>query len=253
MSYFHYADELPTKAGVDRLDKLRFRDFLQDVHELEYPDDVAELSRLLQNMNLMTGDGKLNLAGVLLFTERPEWIVPQFPVKAVRYPGNQIHVTDYIDSEEFNGPLSKIFKDAMAFVMRNLHRVQAERDVGSPGMPEIPKTVFEELLVNALMHRDYLISAPIRLFIFDNRIEIISPGHLPHNLTVEKIRIGNSYVRNPTLVSYMAKGLLPYHGIGSGIGRALKSWADIDFVDDRDGRLFTAIVQRPVCDFGNQA
>ncbi len=75
----------------------------------------------------------------------------------------------------------------------------------------MPETVFEELLVNALMHRDYLISAPIRLFIFDNRIEIVSPGHLPNNLTVEKIRAGNSNIRNPILVSYVAKGLLPYH------------------------------------------
>ena len=49
----------------------------------------------------------------------------------------------------------------------------------------------------------------IRLFIFDNRIEIISPGHLPNNLTVEKIRNGNSNIRNPILVSYVAKGLLP--------------------------------------------
>jgi predicted HTH transcriptional regulator len=55
-----------------------------------------------------------------------------------------------------------------------------------PDVPEISPVVFEELLVNALMHRDYLISAPIRLFIFDNRIEIISPGHLPNNLTVAK-------------------------------------------------------------------
>lgn len=58
--------------------------------------------------------------------------------------------------------------------------------MNAPGQPEISESVFEELLVNALVHRDYLVSAPIRLFIFDNRIEIISPGHLPNNLTVEK-------------------------------------------------------------------
>jgi ATP-dependent DNA helicase RecG len=128
--------------------------------------------------------------------------------------------------------------------MRNLHKVQAGRGVNSPGMPEIPEAVFEELLVNSLMHRDYLVSAPIRLFIFDNRIEIISPGHLPNNLTVEKIRVGNSNIRNPILVSYAAKGLLPYHGLGSGIKRALEKWPAIDFIDDHDGCLFTATVHR---------
>ena len=195
-------------------------------------------------MNLATDAGMLNLAGVLMFAEQPEWIVPQFVVKAIRYPGNKIHATDYLDTEDFAGPLSKIFDGALAFVMRNLHKVQAGRGVNAPGTPEISETVFEELLVNALVHRDYLVSAPIRLFIFDNRIEIISPGHLPNNLTVEKIRAGNSNIRNPILVSYVAKGLLPYHGLGSGIKRALEECPDIDFSDDHDGCLFTATVHR---------
>lgn len=240
---FH-ADELPTRAGIDKLDKLRFRDFLRDVYQQEYPDVPAERLRLLQNLNLATDDGKLNLAGVLLFAEQPERIRPQFVLKAIRYPGNDIHSTLYLDTEDFSGPLRKVFDDSLAFVMRNLHKVQAGRGVNAPGTPEIPPAVFEELLVNALVHRDYLVSAPIRLFIFDNRIEIISPGHLPNNLTVEKIRAGNSVIRNPILISYVAKGLLPYHGLGSGIKRALDDWPEIDFTDDRDGCLFTATVHR---------
>jgi ATP-dependent DNA helicase RecG len=149
-----------------------------------------------------------------------------------------------VDTEDFSGPLRKVFDDSLAFVMRNLHKVQAGRGVNAPGLPEIPESVFEELLVNALIHRDYLVSAPIRLFIFDNRIEIISPGHLPNNLTVDKIRAGISNIRNPILVSFVAKGLLPYHGLGSGIKRALEGWPDIDFADDREGCQFTVTVLR---------
>ncbi|MCC6627627.1 MAG: putative DNA binding domain-containing protein, partial [Chloroflexi bacterium] len=241
---FH-ADELATGAGVDTLDRLRFRDFLRDVYQQPFPEAPAALLTLLQNMNLATDAGTLNLAGVLLFAERPEWIVPQFSVKAIRYPGVAIHVSDYIDTEDFAGPLPAQFAGAMAFVMRNLRKVQAGHGVNAPGVPEIPAAVFEELLVNALAHRDYLISAPIRLFIFDDRIEIVSPGHLPNNLTVSKIRAGNSVIRNPILVSYIAKGLLPYRGLGSGITRALDQWPAIDFTDDRDGNLFTATVRRP--------
>ncbi|MFZ1730112.1 MAG: ATP-binding protein [Bacteroidota bacterium] len=181
---------------------------------------------------------------MLLFAEQPEWIVPQFVVKAIRYPGNRIHTTDYLDTEDFSGTLPRLFEGALAFIMRNLHKVQAGRGVNAPGLAEISETVFEELLVNALMHRDYLVSAPIRLFIFDDRIEIISPGHLPNNLMVEKIRTGNSNIRNPILVSYVAKGLLPYHGLGSGIKRALEQWPLIDFTDDHKGCLFTATVHR---------
>lgn len=246
-SQFH-ADELPTKAGIDKLDKLRFRDFLQKHYTHEYPENPEAMLRLLQNMNLATDTGVLNLAGALMFTEQPEWIVPQFVVKAIRYPGNKIHSTDYVDTEDFSGPLRTIFENSHAFIMRNLHKVQAGQGVNAPGIAEISPVVFEELLVNALIHRDYLVSAAIRIFIFDNRIEIISPGHLPNNLTVEKIKAGNSNIRNPILVSYAAKGLLPYHGLGSGINRALENWPHIEFIDDRDGCLFKSIVHRAPLD-----
>ncbi len=242
-SQFH-ADELPANAGIDKLDKLLFRDFLKKWHNSSFPDDPAEQLRLLQNLNLAADNGKLNLAGVLLFAEHPELIFPQFVVKGVCFPGTALYAQSYKDSEDFEGPLSRLFKNALAFVMRNLHKVQGNNGVNSPGTPEIPEQVFEELLVNALVHRDYLVSAPIRVFIFDDRIEIISPGTLPNNLTIEKIKNGNSNIRNPILISYAAKGLLPYHGIGSGIVRALNAWPDIDFEDNRENLQFKAIVHR---------
>ena len=210
----------------------------------DFPDTHTEQLRLLQNLNLAAGDGNLNLAGVLLFAEQPELIFPQFVAKGVRFPGIAVHADSYDDTEDFEGPLSRLFKDALAFVMRNMHKVQGKNGVNSPGTPEIPEQVFEELLVNALVHRDYLVSAPIRIFIFDDRVEIVSPGTLPNNLTIANIKTGNSNIRNPILISYAAKGLLPYHGIGSGILRALAAWPDIDFEDDRESSLFRAIVRR---------
>jgi predicted HTH transcriptional regulator len=96
-------DELPTKAGIDKLDKLRFRDFLRDIYHQEFPEDPQSLTRLLQNMNLAADNGMLNLAGVLLFAEKPEWIKPQFIVKAIRYPGNiiQLGLVPRMTSEVF--------------------------------------------------------------------------------------------------------------------------------------------------------
>jgi ATP-dependent DNA helicase RecG len=244
---FH-ADQLPTRAGIEKLDKLRFRDFLRQAYNQDFPDSETEQIRLLQNMGLATEEGMLNLAGVLLFAERPEWIKPLFIVKAIRYPGNSVHSTDYLDAEDFSGTLPRIFEGSLAFIMRNLRKVQSGQGVNAPGLPEIPPSVFEELLVNSLVHRDYLVNASIRLFIFDDRIEIISPGYLPNNLTVERIRSGISNIRNPILVSYVAKGLLPYRGLGSGIKRALAEWPEISFTDDRDGSMFIATVYRKKVD-----
>ena len=99
------------------------------------------------------------------------------------------------------------------------------------------------MIANALMHRDYFISAPIRIFIFDDRIEIVSPGHLPNNLTVANIRSGTSNIRNPTLASFATR-LIPYRGLGTGIPRAIREYPAIDLQDDRDKNEFRAIVRR---------
>jgi ATP-dependent DNA helicase RecG len=244
MSGQFHADELPTRAGLDALDELRFRDFLRDTYDQKLPSKDSDRQRLLENLNLATKEGALNLAGLLLFAEQPQRFKPQFVVKAVKYPGTSIHASRYDDTEDFAGPLRQVFDGALAFILRSLRKVQVG-GVNSPGVPEIPTVVFEELLVNALVHRDYLISAPVRLFVFDDRIEIISPGTLPNNLTVDKIRVGNSNIRNPILASFVAKGVLPYRGLGSGVPRALEEWPRIHLHDDRDGGLFVATVVRP--------
>lgn len=92
-------------------------------------------------------------------------------------------------------------------------------------------------------HKDFFISSPVRVFVFFDRVEIISPGHLPNNLTVENIKAGNSNRRNPILASY-ANHILPYRGYGSGIIRALEKYQHIDFIDDRDGNVFKVIFKR---------
>jgi len=110
--------------------------------------------------------------------------------------------------------------------------------------PEIPRIALEELLANALIHRDYFIRAAVRVPVFADRVEIISPGHLPHNLTVENIRAGNSTARNPILASFAVK-LLPYRGLGSGLSRVLRAWPQTEPIDDPTGNLFKAIMARP--------
>lgn len=238
-----HADELPVKAAVGKMDKLRFRDFLREKYHQDFPETHEGLVQLLQNMNLAGDEGNLNLAGALLFAEQPQLIKPQFIVKAATFPGTSITASEFLDSEDIEGPFQRIFDDAMAFVMRNLKKIQ-KGGVNSPGVPEIPSAVFEEVLVNALVHRDYTISAPIRLLVFDNRIEVLSPGHLPDNLTIEKVIAGNSNIRNPVLASFVAKGVLPYKGLGSGVRRALENWPKIQFVDDRGANAFKVIIQR---------
>ncbi|EEG06973.1 ATP-binding protein [Pseudogulbenkiania ferrooxidans] len=80
--------------------------------------------------------------------------------------------------------------------------------------------------------------------VFAGCVGIISPGHLPNNLTIENIKAGNSNMRNTILASFAAK-LLPYCGLGSGLLRALRAWPQIELIDDQAGNLFKAIAARP--------
>lgn len=169
--------------------------------------------------------------------------IPAFIVKCVSYPGNDIHVSEYLDSQDISGLLKDVFDQSVSFIQRHLKRIQKDKNVNSLGEPEIPRIVLEEIVANALIHRDFFISAPIRIFIFSDRIEIISPGHLPNNLTIENIKNGNSNIRNPILASFATK-LLPYRGLGNGIRRAIKAYPDIDFINDNEGNLFTCIMHR---------
>ncbi|MCK9466388.1 MAG: hypothetical protein M0Q29_10945 [Thiopseudomonas sp.] len=115
------------------------------------------------------------------------------------------------------------------------------------GELEVPPIAIEELLVNALMHRDYFDSASIRILVFRDRIEIISPGHLPDNISTDEIKRGKTKRRNPVLSEHAAH-VLPYRGLGSGINRALQAWPHIELQDHKSGNEFRAVITRPVSD-----
>ena len=239
-----HGDELPANGlGIGDLDLAYFSEFFEKEFEESLENQDLSLPQLLENMNL-AHDSTLNIAGALLFAKRPQFRLPVFLVKAVSYPGNDVHEENYFDSQDLAGKLADVFQKTMSFILRNLRQVQLDRDVNSTGEPEIPRVALEELLANALIHRDYFISAPVRVFVFTDRIEIVSPGHLPNNLTVENIKSGNSNIRNPILASFASK-LLPYRGLGNGIRRALKAYPKIEFIDDRSGNQFKALIWRP--------
>lgn len=238
-----HADEVPSKAELEKIDKGYFAEFLSRHYQQSMPKTHEQLHSLLNNMGLAVNN-QLTLAGVMLFSANPQFSFPAFVCKAIHFPGNDISVDHYLDSEDFEGNIESQFKGLMSFVLRSLKKRQSGQGVNSSGIPEIPKIVFEELIVNALVHRDYFVSAAIRLFVFENRIELISPGHLPNHLTVAKIEAGNSNIRNPILASFAFKGILPYRGLGTGIRRAIADWPQITFIDDREANQFKVIIYR---------
>ena len=242
-----HADELPvegTTAGDIDLD--HFNGFFEK-HYGESLDTALEkagisLGQLLNNLGLARA-ATLKFAGLLVFGRYPQRYRPAFVVKAVSFVGNDPAGDKYRDSQDIEGSLRDLYRGTMSFLTRNLRRLQGEKGINTEGDLEVPPAALEELVVNMLLHRDYFISAPWRVMLFDNRIELISPGALPNNLTVENIRNGVSNIRNPLIASYATKEL-PYRGIGTGILRALAAVPDLELESDHDRNLFTATIPR---------
>ena len=240
-----HADEIPVQGiTVTDLDLDYFKDFFQKRFGETLDKQNLPLAKILDNMNLLK-DGALTIAGALLFAKTPQYKLPAFIIKAAAFNATNISTTQYNDSRNITGKISEVFRQATNFVISNIHHIQGEQGINSVGIPEIPVETIEEIVSNALIHRDYFISAPVRIFIFRDRVEIISPGHLPNNLTVENIKTGNSNTRNSVLASF-AHHLLPFRGYGSGIIRALEKYPDIDFIDDREGNMFKVILKRKI-------
>jgi ATP-dependent DNA helicase RecG len=242
-----HADEVPVEGTtLDSLDDDHFNGFFQKQYgrsvKQALEDSGLTMARLLNNLGLAK-DETLNLAGLLLFGRDPQRHRPAFVVKAVSFVGNDPAGVRYRDSEDIGGCLRDMYTHTMSFITRNLRRLQGDKDFNTEGDLELPVVAIEELVVNMLLHRDYFISAPWRIMIFDNRIELISPGALPNNLTIENISNGVSVIRNPLIASFATKEL-PYRGIGTGILRALSLVPDLKLETDYDRNLFMARMAR---------
>ena len=239
-----YVDEMIVpNTDFSDIDREKVASYLSKIDGDEHSsEDVSQ--KICKNLNIVK-DERLTLGGLLFFAKNPQKFRPAFCVKAVSFYANDIAGTEYRDSQDITGTIPKIFEETMDFFKRNLHHTQQGQDFNSTGILEISEIALQELVQNALTHRDYSKNAPVRVLIFDDRIEIISPGCLPNSLTIENIKMGNAVIRNNLVVSYASK-LMNYRGLGSGIARAIKKQPDIQFENDKDGEQFKVAIPRRI-------
>ena len=240
-----HADELPVpKTSIDDIDLYHFGEFLENNYGILKTDVLTpgkvDIPQKLQNLGLMDG-ARLTLAGLLLFGKDPQRYAPVNMVKAVAFVGTSAASSEYRDSDDFRGTLRDLYKSTMQFILRNLRHVQAGQNFNSIGKTEIPEGAIQELVVNMFLHRDYFVSSPWRVMMFDDRIELVSPGCLPNHLDIEKMKAGVSVARNPLIFNFATKEM-PYRGLGTGVQRALELGAKVDFVSDRELNLFKAVI-----------
>ncbi|MDE6554001.1 MAG: putative DNA binding domain-containing protein [Muribaculaceae bacterium] len=250
MSGNYQPDRQPIHGtSLNDLDQYLLNDYFERTLGLSSDNLGMPLERALKNLFILDENGEATLGGLMFFGKKPQLKCPSFNIKAVWFYGNSIGGTEYRSSADIDGPIQRLFDDGLRFIISCLHRIQAGQNFNSVGKLEIPEVALSEILQNALVHRSWLKPAPIRLLIFDNRVEIISPGALHPTLTVDDIKMGNAYQRNQLMATLCAK-TMNYRGLGSGIIRALQSDPDIEFHNEASGDQFRVIFWRKTITIG---
>ena len=260
-----HPDSMPVNGtSIKDLDENTLRDYLlnrfrSDFERQQLPitemrhrslDEIAGVlsqtpEGILKNNGLILEDGTLTVAALMLMGRYPQRWLPAFTVRCVSFVGNSIGGTEFRDKSgnDADGNAVHLYNYIISFLTRNLRRKQVEKDFNSQGELEVSIASLSEIVTNGILHRSYVIEAPLRVFIFDNRIEIHSPGLLPEGVSMESIKHGASVPRNKLLFNH-GINLLPYTGAGSGITRALKFTPGIKFINDETLNEFVVTVER---------
>jgi len=203
-------------SGLDDLSLNLLQNYLSIIQHDDIPpvDEPDAWRNLLLNLDILAESEALpvaTVAGLLLFGGAPRRKLPQSGITATAYPGIE---KDYntVDEEEIHGPLvsrkseSGDFLDkgvidrGVDFVERNMGGSAQLKGGIRERKPALPMDAVRESIVNAVAHRDYAIfSADIEISLYQDRLEVISPGRLPNGATVSKMKEGFRATRNPLL------------------------------------------------------
>lgn len=240
-----FADEmLIYGTSVNDIDIDYFKFIYEKKFKIPFDNSNIDLTTSLQNQQLFR-EGNLTLAGLLLFCNNRHAFRPQFSIQCISVNATNLLGNSFDDNEPaFEGTLIKVYEQTLNFIDRNIKKIPSGESFNSELKWQIPKEVFEEVLVNALVHRDFFVNSTIKVFMFSDRIEIISPGKLPNSQTEQSIVSGVSIPRNPVLQS-IAQYVLPYKGAGTGLRRAISIYPNIKFVNEQENERFIVIIKRP--------
>jgi ATP-dependent DNA helicase RecG len=182
------------------------------------PIGPAEVATL----RLVTGDAENRFAtvgGTLLFGRQREFDFPDACIWAARFKGASR--TTFVDAKEFSGPLIDQIDLAMQFVERNTSLRYIIQSLRRENRWEFPLDAIREAITNAVLHADYSRSSgPIRVAIYDDRIEIENPGMLVPGLSIDDVVSGGSWTRN-RVISRVFRELHLVELWGSGVGRMI--------------------------------
>ena len=207
------------------LDLLKVNDYWSTCYDIDFISlEKQEQQKILINSDIIVpfeGGNVASVGGLLLFGKQPQRRLPQSSIKTAVFKGEDI-TDDIIDKKEIIGALPEVIDNTASLINIFLPRASTVKELKREEQILIPRRVIREALVNAVSHRDYsIINRQTTVYIFSNRIEITSPGKIANTLTLEKIKVGNSAIRNHFLVKYL-DNMRYIDGLGRGIPMIIK-------------------------------
>ena len=211
------------------LDLLKVNDYWSTCYDINFISlEKHEQQKILINSDIIVpfeGENVTSVGGLLLFGKQPQRRLPQSSIKTAIFKGEDI-TDDIIDKKEIIGVLPEIIDNTASLINIFLPRASIVKKLKREEQILIPVRVIREALVNAVSHRDYsIINRHTTVYIFSNRIEITSPGKIANTLTLEKIKVGNSAIRNHFLVKYL-DNMRYIDGLGRGIPMIIKEMGE---------------------------
>lgn len=199
------------RADLSDLDKDLLELYLAKIRQMK--PQLARLSKekILQLQGIIEKD-KPTLAGLMLLGEYPQGFFPQLSITAMVVPGNELGIIGengerFIDNQRIEGTLPQMLREAMAFIRRNIRTSTIVDENGERAdTTEYPMIAVREIILNALIHRDYSIhteSSPIRIILYSNRLEIENPGGLYGRITIDELGKAAADTRNPFIAGGM--------------------------------------------------
>ena len=202
----HYEDEINEDAEIDDLDKELIEEYKSRIGAVGV--DTAQILRGRGLMKRKNGKDYLTNAAILLFAENIAQFYPNCRVRFLRYMGTEEKVgteMNVVKDKSFEEPILKLIGRAKEFIKDQLREFNAlDPNTGRFSViPEYPEFAWLEGIVNAVAHREYGMEGKyIKVSMFDDRLEIDSPGRLPNIVTVDNIRT-TSFSRNPRIARVM--------------------------------------------------
>ncbi len=201
---FHYDLTAVSRTSIKSLNFNIISNYFKP-YEIDFEnEDEQGKYNFLVNTDILSQKGEVNLGALLTFGINPSRYLPQSGISFVHYKGEDV-TGDIIDSKHIDGDIEYVISTAFSSIKNNILTPSNIVGVKRVDTKQIyPDKVFRELLTNCCAHRNYAITgSKVRVLMFNNRIEFISPGKLPNTITVEKLSSGVSYRRNQLLTKFM--------------------------------------------------